>query len=93
MTTTTTSTPVGGTETAVRGALEDIQPALGCLLAFLKSDDGAPEQLQDAARLLRHAAEQIETVGGPLSPRVLPPGVIDLGRRRRLRRIGAGAVR
>jgi hypothetical protein len=84
---------MGKTETALRGALGDIEPALGFLIDFLKSDDSAPEQLHDAARLLRHAADQIETVGTPLSARILPPGVIDLGRRRRLRRIGAGAVR
>jgi hypothetical protein len=93
MTTPTTSAPMGKTETVLRAALEDIKPALGCLLDFLKSDDGEPEQLHDAARLLRHAAEQVETLGGPLPARVLPPGVIDLGRRRRLRRIGAGGVR
>jgi hypothetical protein len=91
VTTTTTDTPMGATETAIRGAFRDIKPALGCLLGFLQSDDSTPEQLHDTARLLRHAADQIEAVGTPLSARVLPPGVIDLGRR--LRRIGAGAVR
>lgn len=87
--TTTTDIPMGKTEYALRAALGDIRPALELVMDFLKSADFPPERMNDAAGLLRHAAEQIETLGAPASARVLPPGVIDLGRRRRLRRLGA----
>ena len=89
----TPDAPMTRAEYTLRAAIGDIRPALDLLIDFLKSDDCPPERMHDAAGLLRHAADRIDTLGGPVSALVLPPGVVDLGRRRRLRRIGAGVVR
>ena len=95
MTTTTTSTHrlTADDYRTIKAVHLDMAANLDALITILKAEECSPEQAHDAAARLRHIADRIETLGGPLPTRVLPPGVIDLARRRRSRRVGTGAVR
>lgn len=92
-TTTRTHTFTADDYRTVKSMHGDMAAMLDFLIEVLKAEECSPDLAHATAARMRQVAEQIETLGGPLPTRVLPPGVIDLARRRRARRAGTGALR
>lgn len=69
-------------------ATADIRSALEFLLTVTKAENWTGERARDAAGLLRHAADQVETLACLAPAHDLPAGVVDLAERRQLRHAG-----